>query len=182
MIIKNSSSIFYYLYSKKCLYSNKICIIGGGLAGLSVGYQLLELVHLSNHNNYNNSNNSNNSLNVNKKYEITIYDSHKVSKGGASSVVGGLLHPLTPKGKLIWNGIEGLNEVEDVIKRLENISNKKIQNKSSFIIRPLNNEKQYNQFKTSSNSIPEVFLYFSSLFLYVFICFICLSFLVFGNG
>ncbi|KAI2490477.1 FAD dependent oxidoreductase [Fragilaria crotonensis] len=39
---------------------------------------------------------------------VTIYDKAVVGQGGASSVAGGLLHPLSPRGKVVHWGLEGL--------------------------------------------------------------------------
>lgn len=64
-----------------------ICVIGGGLAGLSTTFHLLE---------------------KNPHVRVTVIDKTDVGKGGASSVAGGLLHPFSPKGKLLHLGLEGL--------------------------------------------------------------------------
>ena len=51
---------------------NNIAIVGGGLAGLSTAYHLLEVSQLSN-----------------MPLRITIYDKSMVGEGGASAVAGG---------------------------------------------------------------------------------------------
>ena len=51
-------------------HSKNIAIIGGGLAGLSTAYHLLD-------------------FNQSTPLEITIYDKSKVGEGGASAVAGG---------------------------------------------------------------------------------------------
>uniref|UniRef100_A0A7S4R3E4 FAD dependent oxidoreductase domain-containing protein n=1 Tax=Ditylum brightwellii TaxID=49249 RepID=A0A7S4R3E4_9STRA len=75
-----------------------VAIVGGGLAGLSVAYQLLEKA---------------NDAEADDESEkeiicITILDKTHVGMGGASSVAGGLLHPFSPRGKLVHLGLEGL--------------------------------------------------------------------------
>jgi len=65
-----------------------IAIVGGGLAGLSVAYHISHIAPGA---------------------HITIFDKASPGQGGASSVAGGLLHPLTPKGKLVHLGLEGLS-------------------------------------------------------------------------
>lgn len=65
-----------------------IAIVGGGLAGLSTAYHLL--------------------LKTGDDTKITIIDRANPGEGGASSVAGGLLHPFSPKGKLVHMGMEGL--------------------------------------------------------------------------
>jgi len=66
-------------------------IVGGGLAGLSVAYHLILKSSPS------------------SPIEITILDrSHSPGITGASAVAGGLLHPFSPRGKLLHLGLEGL--------------------------------------------------------------------------
>lgn len=60
-------------------------IVGGGLAGLSTAWHLA----------------------TDGAASITILDPRPPGQAEASSVAGGLLHPLTPKSKLIWAGLEG---------------------------------------------------------------------------
>lgn len=55
----------------------KVSIVGGGLAGLSVAYNLLDLVASSKDDR------------DAKGMQITIYDKARVGEGGASSVAGG---------------------------------------------------------------------------------------------
>ena len=62
-------------------------ILGGGLAGLSTAWHL--------------------TASSNGPASITIVDPRPPGQAEASSVAGGLLHPLTPKNKLIWAGLEG---------------------------------------------------------------------------
>lgn len=65
-----------------------VTIVGGGLAGLSTAWHLA-------------------STPDDKPASITIVDPRPPGQAEASSVAGGLLHPLTPKNKLIWAGLEG---------------------------------------------------------------------------
>ena len=80
---------------------NNVAVVGGGLAGLSVSYQLLEKSRGTN-------------------MQLTIIDKNLPGEGGASSVAGGLLHPFSPRGKLIHMGMEGL----EVSSRLIDIASK----------------------------------------------------------
>ncbi|KAL7534004.1 hypothetical protein ACHAXR_007751 [Thalassiosira sp. AJA248-18] len=73
---------------------SNVAIIGGGLAGLSAAYHLLA---------------------ENSNIEITIYDKANVGEGGASSVAGGLLHPFSPRGKLIHFGLSALDHSNHLI-------------------------------------------------------------------
>jgi NADH dehydrogenase FAD-containing subunit len=57
-----------------------VAIIGGGLAGLSVAYHLLDIKQTGS--------NEDNGL-MNSPLQITIYDKSRVGEGGASAVAGG---------------------------------------------------------------------------------------------
>ena len=39
--------------------------------------------------------------------EVHLFDEKGIA-GGASGVAAGLLHPYTPRGKIIWRGVEGV--------------------------------------------------------------------------
>jgi len=80
--------------------ARNIAIVGGGLAGLSATYHLLQK--------------SIDDPNL-EMPEITIIDKAKPGLGGASSVAGGLLHPFSPRGKLINLGLEGLEASNSLI-------------------------------------------------------------------
>ncbi|KAJ4957511.1 hypothetical protein NE237_024622 [Protea cynaroides] len=65
----------------------RYAVLGAGFAGLSVAWHLLEL--------------ASNGLNL----CIDIYDEVGIG-GGASGVAGGLIHPYSPKAKLLWKGAD----------------------------------------------------------------------------
>lgn len=46
---------------------------------------------------------------------MTVFDPNEAGAAGASSVAAGLLHPLTPRGKLIWKGEEGYKAAKHLI-------------------------------------------------------------------
>lgn len=46
---------------------------------------------------------------------MTVFDPNEAGAAGASSVAAGLLHPLTPRGKLIWKGEEGFKAAKHLI-------------------------------------------------------------------
>ncbi|KZV28377.1 hypothetical protein F511_16745 [Dorcoceras hygrometricum] len=84
----------YSSFSARCSFSTsapkrplRYAVLGAGFAGLSVAWHLLqhasEEIHLC----------------------VDIYDEAGVG-GGASGVAGGLLHPYSPKAKLLWRGAE----------------------------------------------------------------------------
>ncbi|KAL9179940.1 hypothetical protein ACHAXT_007910, partial [Thalassiosira profunda] len=74
-----------------CLPITKVGIVGGGLAGMSAAYHLLDVARSEK-----------------KGMHITVFDSCNVGEGGASAVAGGLIHPFSPRGKLIHNGKHAL--------------------------------------------------------------------------
>ena len=76
--------------------AKNIAVVGGGLAGLSVSYQLLSKARGT----------------ITK---LAIIDKDQPGEGGASSVAGGLLHPFSPRGKLIHMGLEGLEVSSNLI-------------------------------------------------------------------
>lgn len=67
-------------------------VVGAGFAGLATAYHLTAFGS-----------------------DVTIFDPSEVGTGGASSVAAGLLHPLTPRGKLIWKGEEGFVAAKELI-------------------------------------------------------------------
>ena len=86
--------------------TKKVAIIGGGLAGLSTAYHLLDI---------NTAASNNNKGAGGGGVHITIYDTANVGEGGASAVAGGLLHPFSPRGKLIHFGIDALTQANVLI-------------------------------------------------------------------
>lgn len=70
----------------------KCAVIGGGFAGLATAYHLVAF-----------------------DSDVTVFDPNEVGTAGASSVAAGLLHPLTPRGKRIWKGEEGLSDAKELI-------------------------------------------------------------------
>ncbi|KAL3629631.1 hypothetical protein CASFOL_026853 [Castilleja foliolosa] len=86
-----SSSSFFYI---RCSFSSSVshrpiryAVLGAGFAGLSVTWNLLQHGPKESH------------------ICIDIYDGVGIG-GGASGVAGGLLHPYSPKVKLLWQGAE----------------------------------------------------------------------------
>ncbi|CAN1166602.1 hypothetical protein LINPERHAP2_LOCUS26787 [Linum perenne] len=79
----------------------KYAVLGAGFAGLSVAWHLLKQ-------------DSPRELNL----RVDLYDEAGIG-GGASGVSGGLLHPYSPKGKLLWRGSECWNETSKLLKVAE---------------------------------------------------------------
>lgn len=70
----------------------RCAVVGGGFAGLATAYHLAAFGS-----------------------DVTIFDPNEVGTGGSSAVAAGLLHPLTPRGKLIWKGEEGIAASKELI-------------------------------------------------------------------
>ncbi|VAI83448.1 unnamed protein product [Triticum turgidum subsp. durum] len=78
----------------------RYAVLGAGFAGLSVAWHLLK---------------------QSPKYSrvsVDVYDENGVG-GGASGVSGGLLHPYSPKAKLLWRGGEFWKESMDLLRSAE---------------------------------------------------------------
>jgi len=114
--------------SNRIIEASSIAIIGGGFAGLSVAC---------------NADNS----------EISIYDSSVAGMGGASSVATGLMHPITPQGKIIWKGLEGL---EELWRTLDSIGDKESMLSSFEIIRPCFKVEHKENFQAAARVLPNV--------------------------
>ncbi|XP_062233463.1 uncharacterized protein LOC133930752 [Phragmites australis] len=78
----------------------RYAVLGAGFAGLSVAWHLLK--HSP----------------KDSRVCVDIYDDNGVG-GGASGVSGGLLHPYSPKVKLLWRGAEFWKESMDLLRSAE---------------------------------------------------------------
>ena len=118
-----------------------VAIFGGGLAGLSTAYHLLDIS--SNH-----------------PIHITIYDKEKVGKGGASSVAGGLIHPFSPRGKLIHFGLVALDISNHLIQMAAKHQPQCILRQSLY--RLALNDKSVTQLQQTADMYPELATWMSS--------------------
>jgi glycine/D-amino acid oxidase-like deaminating enzyme len=83
----------------------RVAVLGGGLAGLAVAYHLLNMTATTD-----------DASGVRRsQLRISIFDQNDVGQGGASGAMAGLLHPLTPRGKKMWLGDEGMAASLDLI-------------------------------------------------------------------
>ncbi|CAM9002305.1 unnamed protein product [Rhodiola kirilowii] len=78
-------------------------VLGAGFAGLSVAYHLLKQSPRDSH------------------VRVDIYDEVGL-RGGASGVSGGLIHPYSPKAKLLWKGKECWTECLELLRVAEEAS------------------------------------------------------------
>jgi len=113
-----------------------ISIVGGGLAGLSTAYHFLTKAN-------------------NTSASVTIYDKHSVGKGGASSVAGGLLHPLSPRGNKVahW-GLEGLASTRRLVNEASKFVPECILREKLYRV-ALTEENKQNLCRTATEILPE---------------------------
>ncbi len=123
---KNSMNI---LYSTKGFKS--IAVIGGGIAGLGCAL----------------------SLSSYKNNRITIYDENSAGTGGASSASAGMIHPLTPQCKLIWEGVKGFYASKSIIDSLDT----NVIQKNRNILRPALTEDHKKIYFKAAEQLPEVY-------------------------
>jgi glycine/D-amino acid oxidase-like deaminating enzyme len=108
----------------------KIAIVGGGYAGLASAFKL--------------------SKNV---ISINIFDRTSVGFGGASAVSAGLLHPLSPQGRLLWRGAHGYESTKELL----DVASKYDKNVYSQInlFRPIISDKQHTIWNKAAVNLPE---------------------------
>lgn len=98
-----------------------IGIIGGGFSGLAMAHKFI----------------TSKSFNISK---LTIIDKvERAGIGGASAASSGILHPFTPTGKLIWQGLEGYESACKLIKHVQsqNLHKRIILSENNAVIRPM---------------------------------------------
>mmetsp|Transcript_25851 Transcript_25851/g.60867 ORF Transcript_25851/g.60867 Transcript_25851/m.60867 type:complete len:377 (-) Transcript_25851:2468-3598(-) len=115
------------------LMGHRVAIIGGGLAGLSAAYHLLE---------------------KSPSTDITIVDRNDPGTGGASAVAGGLLHPLSPKGKLAYKGFEGLAAANQLVEAASFFEDNVVLRNN--IYRIATTETQAVKFRETATILPEL--------------------------
>mmetsp|Transcript_25333 Transcript_25333/g.55526 ORF Transcript_25333/g.55526 Transcript_25333/m.55526 type:complete len:467 (+) Transcript_25333:254-1654(+) len=115
------------------LMGHRLGIIGGGLAGLSTAYHILE---------------------KSPSTDVTIIDRTAPGTGGASAVAGGLLHPLSPKGKLAYKGFEGLASANQLVEAASRFEDNVVLRNS--IYRVAMTEAQAVTFRETAAALPEL--------------------------
>lgn len=119
----------------------RYAIIGAGFAGVATAWHLL-----SRSTSY-------------QPIHVEVYDAYGLAAGG-SGAAAGLLHPYTPKGKVLWKGLEAYKEALHLIEAAENAVNlnasSQRQDKSTFVwrhgmLRPPKTKKQAREFLNNVN-------------------------------
>jgi glycine/D-amino acid oxidase-like deaminating enzyme len=90
-----------------CVHSSspvprRCAVVGAGFAGVAVAWHLLYKA----------------SREGRKEFHVDLFDSHGIA-AGASGVAAGLLHPYTPRGKVLWRGIEAFEDALDLVEASE---------------------------------------------------------------
>ena len=91
---------------------------------------------------------------------ITIYDTANVGEGGASAVAGGLLHPFSPRGKLIHFGIDALTQANVLIQAASKYEPNCIIRKQLYRLASSSfdddNTNSYNILQVTANEYPNL--------------------------
>ena len=92
--------------------ARRIAIVGAGFAGVATAYHVFRRVadaHAE----------ATADGKTIQPVRVTLIDEKGVA-GGASGVAAGLLHPYTPRGKIIWRGVEGVAATLELVRAAEN--------------------------------------------------------------
>ena len=111
--------------------SGKGVVVGGGYGGLAAAHHLLQTSGCAG---------------------VTLYDDYAVTGSKASLVSAGLLHPLTPSGKLMWMGAEALSESLSLLEHAQHSSSRDVRNKGVKIVRPFYSQKELDAWTASSHT------------------------------
>lgn len=102
-------------------------IIGRGAAGLSLAYHLLR-----------------EGAKRRERIQLDVYDAFEIGSG-ATGVAAGLIHPFSPSGKLLWQGLTAHDHAERLIQAVQAHSTEEFWRRSA-LYRPAMTEKQKKQF------------------------------------
>ena len=142
-----------------------VAIVGGGLAGLSAAFHLIDIAK---------------EKRPNEQLHITIYDKSQVGTSGASSVAGGLMHPFSPRGKLIHFGQPALERskvlVEAAAKHRPNCILR------DYLYRVALSDKNVDQLKDTASKHPELASWMSEKDLHDHVGIDCLGGIKLSNG
>ena len=111
----------------------RVAIVGGGYGGLAcaVKYASLGLT-------------------------VHVFDSASAPGiGGASAASAGLMHPLAPKGNLIWSGVEGFTSTKAMMDDIREKLDRKVYTHDKLLIRPLYSDKDFKSFSKAAVRHPE---------------------------
>jgi len=142
LFLRGNTSPSFRTAGSKCDYNGSsanlvesVGIVGGGLAGLSTAYHLLQQSR-------------------DQPVHVTILDQCSgPGQGGASSVAAGLLHPFSPRGKLIHLGLDGLRETNTLLNEAIRYEPKCVLR--NHIYRVALTQKHVTQLEKAANEYPD---------------------------
>ena len=114
----------------------RYAVIGGGFAGVAVAWHILQR-----------------SSSI-SPIRLDLYDAFGLGSGG-SGAAAGLLHPYTPRGKVLWNGLEAFKDAVQLVDAAQDAvsssSTEEEEKKKEFVwrhglLRPARNPKQARDF------------------------------------
>lgn len=113
--------------------NKKVAIIGGGFAGLSSAYQFAQ----------------------HGAKAIHLFDAFPAGEAPASSAAGGLMHPLSPKGTFLWNGLKSYLSSKKLFEDVERITGMPFIARKTPLIRPITKESDDILWKKSYESMKD---------------------------
>eukprot|EP00529_Nitzschia_sp_RCC80_P024466 CAMPEP_0113482600 /NCGR_PEP_ID=MMETSP0014_2-20120614/23004_1 /TAXON_ID=2857 /ORGANISM="Nitzschia sp." /LENGTH=440 /DNA_ID=CAMNT_0000376125 /DNA_START=310 /DNA_END=1629 /DNA_ORIENTATION=+ /assembly_acc=CAM_ASM_000159 len=124
--------------------SRRVAVVGGGLAGLSVAHHLIEK-----------NSRQRDGDGISKRLDVTVFDRCAgPGLGGATAVAGGLLHPLSPRGKLVHLGLEGLASSSRLIEAASKFNSQTILRDKLYRI--ATDSKQVETLERTARELPDI--------------------------
>lgn len=113
--------------------SLRVAIVGGGFAGLSTAFKLAKSCK-----------------------ELHIYDTRPAGQAAASSIAGGLMHPIAPRGNLMWNGMEGFGATKGILETLQRRGHQDVAAKPTELLRPVFSSIDLDSFTKACTATPHL--------------------------
>jgi glycine/D-amino acid oxidase-like deaminating enzyme len=132
-VLRQSSSLLCLISLACCAVGMRVAIVGGGFSGLATALKLAKGAKL-----------------------VHIFDPLAVGSAAASSIAGGLIHPHTPRGNLIWNGLQGFYSSKSLLDTLESGGYKNIIREDIKLMRPAFTQDDLDSWNKASDSWPEL--------------------------
>jgi glycine/D-amino acid oxidase-like deaminating enzyme len=111
----------------------RVAIIGGGFGGMAIANKLAEK----------------------KVKKIDIYDPCGPGQADGSSVAGGLMYPLSTRGRIVWKGEESFLSAKNLMESVQARSQTTFINETFELIHPVLREADAQIWKTSAIMFPE---------------------------
>jgi len=116
----------------------RVGVVGGGMAGVAVAYHLVAF----------------------HGARVTLYDEAAPGAGGATAAAAGILHPLSPRGRLMWLGAEGLAEAKELLAvAQQHLEERESLEVAGSLLRPLMSDKNAETFAAAAEKDPSLLSY-----------------------